>query len=67
MSLPKRFLIGVKNAEDVNGAAGFIDGIGNNKREPLHGFAANIFISNGRGGRYLRNTLQTLVNDISNR
>jgi hypothetical protein len=42
----QRLLIGIKDAEDDDGVTGLIDGEGDQEGEPLHGFAANIFIAN---------------------
>jgi len=43
-------LIGIEDAEDVDGVSGFIDGKGDQEGESLHGLAANISIADGRGG-----------------
>ena len=47
----QRFLIGIKHAEDIDGVSCFIDGEGDQEGEPLHGFAADVFIPDSGGGR----------------
>jgi hypothetical protein len=44
----KRSLIGIKDAEDIDGVSGFIDGKHDQERKPLHRFTANIFAPDGR-------------------
>ena len=43
----QRLLIGIEDAEDVDGVSGFIDGKGDQEGEPLHGLAADVSIADG--------------------
>jgi hypothetical protein len=43
----QRLLVGIKDAEDIDGMSGFINDKGNQIREPLHGFTTDIFIADG--------------------
>ena len=47
----QRLLVGIEVAEDVDGVVGFIDGKSNKVREPLHGLAANVPVTDSGGGR----------------
>ena len=40
-------LIGIKDAEDVDGVADIIDGKGDEEGKALHGFAADVFVADG--------------------
>jgi hypothetical protein len=44
----QRFLIGIKDAEDVDGVGGFIDCKGDQEGKQLHGLAAGVSIADGR-------------------
>lgn len=38
----QRFLIGIKDAEDIDGVSGFIDSEGDQKGKTLHGFTTDV-------------------------
>ena len=57
----QRLLIGIEDAEDVDGVSGFIDDKGDQDGEPLPGFAANVFIANGKGGQQFGDPVKILA------
>lgn len=60
----QRLLISIKDAKDVDGVSGFVDGEGDQEGKPLHGFTADIPISNGRAGGQLGDAIKILGDQV---
>ena len=60
----QRFLISIKDAEDIDGASCFIDGKHDQVREALHRFAANVSVTDGGGGRQVGDAVKILGHQV---
>ena len=60
----QRFLVGIKDPEDVNGVGSFIDGKGDKVRESLHGLAADVPIADSGGGGQLCDALKIVGDQV---
>jgi len=54
----QRFLINIKDAKDIDGVSGFVDGEGDQEGKALHRFTTDVSISNGRAGGQFGNAIK---------
>ncbi len=60
----QRFLISIKYTQDIDGVSCFIDGEHDQVREPLHWFAANVFIPNGGSSKQISDAVKILGDQV---
>jgi hypothetical protein len=51
-------LIGIEDAEDIDGVGSLIDGKGDKVREPLHRLAADVFIADSGGSGQISDAIK---------
>jgi len=56
----ERFLVGIKDSEDIDGVGWFIDGEGNEVRKSLHGLTADIPVTDGGGGGQISDAIKII-------